>query len=168
MILLCIDPGTDVSGVVYIDTDTMNVLEAYGEINNWDLLSLLSIHGADHLAIEMIASYGMAVGKDTFETCVWIGRFVHAFNAATHGENHTFVYRKDVKMYLCGSMRAKDSNVNRALKDLYPETGGGKNPQVGTKNNPGPLYGIKKHAWSALAVGHAWVSLQAALAACRG
>lgn len=100
------------------------------------------------LAIEMVASYGMAVGKDVFETCVWIGRFVQAYPGRTH-----WVYRKDVKMALCGSMRARDSNIRQALTDRY---GPGREKAVGRKKAPGPLYGIRTHLWSALAVGVTW------------
>lgn len=97
-------------------------------------------------AIEMIASYGMPVGKETFETCLWIGRFLEAFGG---GE---LVYRKDVKLHLCHSVRAKDANVRQSLIDLFPATGGGKVKQIGTKKEPGPLYGVSSHCWSALAV----------------
>ncbi len=66
------------------------------------------------------------------------------------------VFRREVKLALCNSMQAKDANVRRALLDMYPATGGGKTPQVGTKGKPGPLYGVKSHAWAALGVGVAW------------
>ena len=68
------------------------------------------------------------------------------------------VYRKQkaecesVCMHLCKNNRAKDGNVRQAILDRYPATGGGKNPQVGTKKAPGPLYGVSGHAWQALAV----------------
>lgn len=91
------------------------------------------------LAIEMIASYGMAVGADVFSTCVEIGRMVEVADGKA-----TLVFRKDVKLHLCGSARAKDANIRQALIDLYGT--------VGTKKNPGPLYGVKSHIWSALAV----------------
>lgn len=91
------------------------------------------------IAIEMIASYGMAVGADVFQTCVEIGRFVEAAEG-----NVSLVFRRDVKMHLCGSARAKDANIRQALLDrLGP---------VGTKKAPGPLYGVKSHIWAALAV----------------
>lgn len=96
------------------------------------------------LAIEMIASYGMPVGREVFETCLWIGRFIEAH----HGE-HVLVYRKDVKLHLCGTSRAKDANVRQSLIDQF---GPGKPAAVGTKKSPGPLYRVKGHAWSALAV----------------
>lgn len=101
------------------------------------------------LAIEMIASYGMPVGREVFETCVWIGRFQQAWHSP---EDVRLVYRKDVKLHLCGTAKAKDANVRQALLDLYPRTGGGATPQIGTKAKPGPLYGVSSHAWPALAV----------------
>lgn len=103
----------------------------------------------DLLAVEMIASYGMPVGKEVFETCVWIGRFIQAWGESKPVK---LVYRKDVKIHLCGSMKAKDANIRQALLDMFPATGGGKTPQVGTKGKPGPLYGVSTHVWPALAV----------------
>jgi hypothetical protein len=101
----------------------------------------------DHMAIEMVACYGMAVGAEVFDTCVWIGRFIEAWNRP-----YTRVYRKDVKITLCNSMKAKDGNIRQALIDLYS---GGKGAEVaiGKKAAPGPLFGFSGDLWAALAVG---------------
>lgn len=50
----------------------------------------------DKLVIEMIASYGMPVGKEVFETCVWIGRFVEL--AKIQNIDVEYIYRKDKKI----------------------------------------------------------------------
>jgi hypothetical protein len=65
------------------------------------------------------------------------------------------VYRRDVKLHICGSQRAKDANIRQALIDCY----GGKVEAIGKKKAPGPLYGISSHAWSALAVAQTWWDL---------
>lgn len=124
------------------------VLES-GVMTNGDMLDQIRASSADRLAIEMIASYGMPVGREVFETCVWIGRFVQAWKDPAAVE---LVYRKEVKLHLCGSPRAKDPNVRQAIIDLFPATGGGKCAQIGTKAKPGPLYGVSSHAWPALGV----------------
>ena len=100
------------------------------------------------LALEMVASYGMAVGAEVFETCVWIGRFKQTWQAC-YGRANTarMVYRKDVKLALCGTAKAKDANIRQALIDLY-----GGEYAIGKKAKPGPLYRVKSHAWAALAV----------------
>lgn len=98
--------------------------------------------GAETLVIEMIASYGMPVGREVFETCTWIGRFTEAAGGAQ------LVYRKDVKLHLCGQSRAKDANIRQALIDKF----GGKEKAIGRKATPGPLYGISADVWSALAI----------------
>ena len=158
MRILAIDPGTIRSAYVVYEWSGCAVgsVLAHGIYSNDKILSVVATTHHDHMAIEMIASYGMAVGATVFETCVWIGRFIQkdACNwRQPHRDGaHTKVYRKDVKMHLCGSPRAKDANVRQAIIDMYPATGGGKTPQVGTKSKPGPLYGVSKDVWAALGV----------------
>jgi len=156
MNLLCIDPGTESSGVVVIDTVTMDVVSIHGSASNWEVLDMVAIEYCEHMAIEMIQGQGMPVGRETFETCLWIGRFIQAFR---NGQDHTLIYRGVVKDVLCGSRKAKDANIRQALLDRYPRSGGGKTPQIGTKAQQGPLFGMSTHAWPALAVGHAWVEI---------
>lgn len=142
--ILAIDPGTTESGWCHFSGGKV---EASGVMENWRMLDHIGAQFGvvDYVAIEMIASYGMAVGKEVFETCVWIGRFQQTW---PYCEDVRFVYRRDVKLHLCGSPRAKDANVRVALLDLY----GGKEAAVGRKANPGPLYSVKSHAWAALGV----------------
>lgn len=145
---LAIDPGTERSGwCLFKGAQVINS----GVLENEELLHKLTNRflAPDVLVIEMIASYGMAVGKEVFETCVWIGRFQQAWREP---EQARLIYRRDVKLHLCGTSKAKDANIRQAILDLFPRTGGGKTPQIGTKTQPGPLYGVASHAWAALAV----------------
>ena len=80
------------------------------------------------LVIEMVASYGMAVGETVFETCVWIGKFMQiAENSKMPVKK---IYRKDEKMNICYSMKAKDSNIRQALIDRFGVVGTKKNPRL--------------------------------------
>lgn len=144
--ILAIDPGTTKSGWVKMCAGTVM---SSGVLENRLMLERIRIEPAAELAIEMIQSYGMSVGKEVFETCVWIGRFIEAWHDP---EAVALVYRKDVKLHLCGTTKAKDANIRQAIIDLYPATGGGKVPQIGVKSNPGPLYGVSSHAWPAIGV----------------
>jgi hypothetical protein len=146
MLILGIDPGTTESGWVLFEGG--RVVDS-GVMTNPLMLEAIKRDDSSTLAIEMIASYGMAVGREVFDTCVWIGRFVQAWHSP---ESVRLVYRKDVKLHLCGNPRAKDPNVRQALIDLFPATGGGKCPQIGVKSKPGPLFGVSTHAWPALGV----------------
>ena len=153
--LIAIDPGTTKSAVLVWHGNVINKMT--GEYENSDVFKVLEVASDYNIACEGIASYGMAVGKETFDTCIWIGRFMERWEGlqvtARLPKPFTILYRPDVKMTLCHSMRAKDANVRQALLDIFPATGGGSTPQVGTKAQPGPLYGVSKHVWSALAVG---------------
>jgi hypothetical protein len=138
VITLAIDPGTTESGWCLFDGERP---VGSGVECNLDILKRVSHSAADELAIEMVASYGMPVGREVFECVLWIGRFVQSWRAP---QEVRLIYRREVKLELCGSPRAKDANIRQALIDrLGP---------VGRKTQPGPLYGVKGDAWSALAV----------------
>lgn len=137
--MFAIDPGTVQSGWVLYDDG--RVLDS-GVSDNHDVLRWVQAgQGAQVLAIEMFQAMGMAVGKEVFNTVRWIGRFQQAWSAP---DDVRLVYRGQVKQFLCRSARAKDANIRQALIDLIGP--------VGNKANPGPCYGVKSHAWSALGV----------------
>jgi hypothetical protein len=96
------------------------------------------------IGIEMVASYGMAVGAEVFETCVWIGRFQEIRSEAE------LVYRREVKLHHCKSAAAKDANITQALLDRFAP--GVPNHGKGTKAAPGFFYGFKADIWQAFAL----------------
>ena len=145
--ILAIDPGPERSA--WVQMRGMEVIAHSIEDNDVIANDLqMTRGGINHLAVEMVASYGMPVGREVFETCVWAGRFIQAYDGPFDK-----VYRQQVKMELCKDSRAKDSHIRQALIDLY---GPGRGVAVGTKAKPGPLYGVKKDIWAALAVGVTW------------
>jgi len=134
--ILSLDPGT--THTAFVQFDQQKIVD-HGHLPNAEIRQILIGREYDRVACEMIASYGMAVGASTFETCVWIGRFIEVARVDVE-----LIFRKDIKLFLCGTMRAKDANIRQALIDKV-------GPQ-GTKAQPGPTYGIKSHSWAALAV----------------
>ena len=136
--IFAVDPGPEESGWVLYQNGRVF---ASGVSDNDTLMKVLHQYRNDSrlLAVEMIASYGMPVGREVFETCVFIGRLIEAW-----ADKFRKVYRQDVKLHLCKSNKAKDGNIRQALIDKL-------GPQ-GTKKYPGPTYGIKSHAWAALGV----------------
>jgi len=148
-VILAIDPGSSHSAIVVYDHRT-RLPTAHARLPNADVIARITdarTVGVERVVVEMIASYGMAVGAEVFETCVWVGRFIQAADHSWLPADR--IYRREVKMHLCGHARAKDTNVRQALIDLYGPT---KAEAVGTKMAPGPLYGFRADEWAALAV----------------
>lgn len=155
MKILAIDPGQHESAWLVFETESGHP-DDFGIEPNEKILPIIDALNftCRHLVIEMVSHYGtgMPVGKSVFDTCVWIGRFVQCWES-TSALPHALLTRQTIKAVLCGSARAKDANVRQALIDLY---GGSMKAAKGTKKAPGPLYGVKTHIWSALAVAVAW------------
>ena len=164
MRLLSIDPGPTTCGVVVLDCDA-DILPRL----RWSDPAILIDHviaavrqsqyPVDVVVCEWLTSYGAAVGASVLDTARVVGRIEQA--ARDQGATFRLLTRPEVGLELCQSRRAKKSQTAEAIRSMYREAGlaigGGKRPTVGTKNARGPLYGVKGHAWDALAVGHAWL-----------
>lgn len=164
--LLAIDPGSTESGWVIIDTSTCRPIR-FDKTKNVELrdriwTSAASAIEADHAVIEMVASYGMSVGAEVFETCVWIGR-LHAAIEVHTGNEPQLIKRHPVKLHHCHSAKANDANIRQALVDRFAS--GQPNHGKGTKAEPGWFYGFHTDIWAAYALavyaadvldGHTW------------
>ena len=99
-------------------------------------------------AVEMVASYGMPVGREVFETCVWIGQMKEQIEMHDHTCN--YIYRREEKLAICHSPRANDASIHVALIDRFAR--GVPNKGKGTKKEPGWFYGFRADIWQAYAV----------------
>ena len=158
--MIAIDPG-DIKSA-YVTLNSEGEITDKGKVDNdWLLKKLASKNkpwSIERLVIEYPKPRGQAMYTQLVDTIFWIGRFVQAW-----GGTWSKIDRKDVKMVLCGRSNAKDSNVRAALISLFAahkKQGGGKIPQIGTKSQPGPLYGFVADTWQALGVAMAWRELQ--------
>lgn len=156
--ILAIDPGNVESGWCLIDAGTLRPLE-FGKDVNEKVLLLCGALPFDRAAVEMIASYGMSVGREVFDTCRWIGRFEQHIRQAT-GRYPDLVFRREEKLHICGDPRAKDTNIRRALVDRFA-THDLKNGK-GTKDAPDWFYGFRADCWAAYAVGITYIETRGA------
>ena len=149
--LLAIDPGNTQSGYVWL-RDGKPLL--FGIVANAEMLKGIDqFFRADpdnekRVACEMIASFGMPVGFEVFDTCRMVGRIEERVSDGWNSRVQ-LVYRKDVKWHFCHDQRATDATIWQAILDRF----GGKEFAVGRKKQPGPLHGITSHCRAALAVG---------------
>lgn len=153
MIVLAIDPGSERSAWLAYNGATSGI-RGFATIPNAELLDQLRLGPSvevDVVVIEKIESYGMAVGREVFDTVHWAGRFTEA----AHPTPVVQLPRRAVKLAICGNTRAKDANIRAALLDRF-----GGSTAKGTKAAPGPLYGISADAWSALAIAVTYAELE--------
>lgn len=146
--IMAIDPGTYESAYCLMRRAIWGdyKLVAFSKVKNEELLQILEsgVYKFDRLVIEKIASYGMPVGSEVFDTCEWIGRFKQVVGDCD------YIYRKEEKMNLCGTMKANDKMIRRALIERFATFD--KKYGKGTLKKPDYFYGVHNDIWSAIAV----------------
>lgn len=138
--LLAIDAGTTTSGVCEFNNG--KIISSDKAMPNGEVLEMLRENKYQVVAFEMISSYGMPVGRETFETILWIGQFIEAANWTCEVR---VIPRYAVKHHWTGKTAANDSIVRGALFEIFGDKG--------TKKNPGFFYGVVSHALQAAAAG---------------
>lgn len=156
MKVFAIDPGNTDSAYCVIDAATLKPLD-FGKIPNMDLREYIRntrFEEEDRGAIEMIASYGMPVGREVFDTARWIGRYEETMTRKLVAPP-TLIFRLEEKLHICHDSKAKDANIRKALIDRFAhhdlKTG------RGTKKAPDWFYGFHSDIWAAYAVGLTYI-----------
>ena len=95
MKILAIDPGNTESAHVVMNPDYSISGPGIGKYSNdLTLVTVQRMCGFLEeeliVVIEKVASYGMAVGAEVFETCVWIGRFAAAASNTSTGSTRSW------------------------------------------------------------------------------
>lgn len=170
MWMLAIDPGPERSGYVILDTEHPDdPIWEYGHVENESLYFTIGGLGAtlplcDACVIEDVGNYGNVVGKSIFDTAKEIGALRMLWKERWPTRIYREIKRSAVRLELAGHQRASDAQIKQNIRDMFPQTGGGKNPDmraVGTKKQPGPLYGIKgDHMYDALGLALAFQIIQ--------
>jgi hypothetical protein len=150
--ILAIDPGSERSAWLHLVDGSPTW---FGHEANDAVLASLHILPTlvDVVVVEQVESYGMAVGREVFETVWWAGRFTEAAQPTPVVQ----LPRRAVKLAICHDSRARDANIRAALLDRF-----GGSAAKGTKRSPGPLYGIAGDVWSALAIAVTYADQEAA------
>ena len=152
-----VDPGQRESGVVMVrdPRHTRRFVEGTVQSGNVDIVKWLReripILQPEVIAIEDMGATGVPCGHALLDTARWIGQFKEAaeYSASSYGGRVVLITRQRVKVLMGGK---DDSGIRQAVLAMFRPVGGGSVPQVGTKQAPGPLYGVSGHSWQALAV----------------
>ncbi len=136
-----IDPGTKQSA--YVAWDGACVTDV-ATLPNAQLLTYLRTIDPDAcVVLENIEPYGQVVGRETFETCVWLGRFFQRARDIVGPTQVSRLPRRAVKKHLKLGARTGDKDVRAALIKLL-------------ERDPADWHGVKNHQWSALAIAVTW------------
>ena len=153
MMIFAIDPGSTQSAYCMMGEDALPI--AFDKVPNLDIVALLRNYGKSRpvVVIERVASYGMPVGREVFDTCEWIGRYTQV--AKDLALDVEYILRQEEKLHICKSPKANDATIRRALIDRFAthdfKTG------KGNSNNPDFFFGFKADCWSAYSTGLAWL-----------
>lgn len=160
MRLLAVDPGTNKSAYCMMTESCMPI--SAGDVDNDTVLRLVEEGEYDRMAIECMESRaGAMIGKSTYETCIWIGRFMQV--AMQRGKPVAKVYRSEEKSLLIPSKKNKlpplpegigattDAKIRASLIAKYAKHD--KKNGKGTRHDKDVFYGFQGDMWAAFAVG---------------
>lgn len=111
MSILGIDPGSTESAFCLIN-QKYEIIEA-GKLPNAEVRRFVRTKPFGIAAIESIQSYGMAVGREVFDTCYEIGRLMQLIDAI--GGKFTLIPRPEYTRRLCGVQKVNDAILRQAL-----------------------------------------------------
>ena len=149
MMIFAIDPGSTQSAYCMMNGDALPL--HFDKVPNAELVSLIRTYSKSLTAviIERVASYGMPVGREVFDTCEWIGRYTQVADDINLPVE--YILRQEEKLLICKSPKANDATIRKALIDRFAKhdfkTG------KGNSHSPDFFYNFRADIWAAFSIG---------------
>ena len=147
-LVFAIDVGSAHSGFAILESRTklhrVPGVQTFGKVGNKELLDIIRAWSTKCVfPIEFPYPKNNVVGYEVFLMTAWVGKMQLTVEQA--GAEHFKIFRHREKSVLCHTGSATDAQIRMSVIDSM----GGK----GTKDNPGPTYGVSSDVWQAIAVG---------------
>lgn len=148
-VVFAIDPGNLLSAFAIVDTTSYYPIKfakcANVEIKQ-EMIEFIKSTPYPIIIIETMVSMGGSVGATVFDTCIFIGRLTEL--AESLGASVHYINRRQEKIELVGSMRAKDSDIRRALINrlaVFDKVNG-----KGTSDHRDVFWGMAGDCWQSM------------------
>lgn len=146
--IVAVDPGPITSGMVVYDREESRVVRCNPKAELYDLRAEVWWAARNSAALCFERTQAGPPSTQVVLTTEVVGRLMEMADAVDLP--WTAYYRRHVLFALgVGGAKSKDAVVRQVLLGLH---GGTQGVAIGTKKNPGPLYGVSSHGWAALAV----------------
>lgn len=111
MTVLGVDPGTTESGICLVGGN-YDIHESH-KMPSLDVVQFIRNAMPSVVVCESIQAYGMAVGREVFETCYWIGEYRQACRQC--GVPFVLYPRPEYARAIAGVQKVTDSVLRQAL-----------------------------------------------------
>lgn len=150
MRMFALDPGSEKSGFVYLDLDTLEIFK-FGKVPNSDIRLEVDLLEFDYFVTEGIQSYSSKFANTVIATTLFIGAILERVSLNAPCAKRRVFSPKTIRSIVAKTSQASDSMIREAVLDIFAKhLSIPKENLIGTKKEPGPLHGVTKDVWQAL------------------
>ncbi|QIG64795.1 hypothetical protein SJC03_117 [Bacteroides phage SJC03] len=148
-VILAYDPGNEQTGWIVVLEDNSKLIYKNKDNNSDCYLKTIEFLNNKEfnivkVGIEYPSSYGMLTNQTLLDTCTFCGILCQLF--LQYNIKPELIFRKSIKMFLNGSVRAKDSEVNNRVREYVGEDYTIKKPNSWYWNEEVEKYGGARYA----------------------
>jgi len=150
MKVFALDPGSEKSGFVYLNIETLEIFK-FGKVPNDEIKKEIDSLEFEYFVVEGIQSYSSKFANTVIATVLFIGGMLERVRLNAPCAQIRVFSPKTIRALVAKTSQATDSMMREAVLDIFAlHLSLPKEDLIGTKKNRGVLHGVTKDVWQAL------------------